>query len=174
MWPFKQIKNWFFPREYLDYRDSLRGLIEYLPAGNLEALVAWRNTHILYRSDTGTGKPDGRYDPLQNYNGADLTIREKSGDCESIAAVYSEVIRQWAGWESWHVAFFFPNPDEGGKYSGHDVAVFFTPDLRQGWIDGGVHYGGYEDMYAFYQAEGWVIEDWWVANDIGQNTRSLI
>ena len=167
MWPFKQVKDWFFPQEYLEYRDSLRGLVLYLPVGNLDALVAWRKKHVPYRSDTDTGKPDGKYDRLQNYNGADLTIKAKGGDCESIAAVYSEVIRAWAGWESWHVRMVYADN------TAHDVAVFCDPDGNMGWIDGAIYCGGYDDMRAFYDSIGWHIIDWQTVNDIGEHLVEL-
>ena len=167
MWPFKQIKNWFFPPTYLEYRDSVDALVAYLPAGDLDALAAWCEKWVPYRSDTDTGKPDGIYDPLQNYNGADLTIKAKGGDCESIAAVYVEVIAQWHGWQSEHVYMAYAD------YTAHDVCYFQRPDGTTGWIDGQVWDGGYEDMYAFYKAEGWLITDWWVASDIGQEVRPL-
>jgi hypothetical protein len=159
---FKAIKDWFFPP--LEYRDNLRDLALYLPVGNLDALVAWCNKWIPYRRDLNE---QGGFDPLQNYNGADLTIKAKAGDCESIAAVYSEVIRTWTGCESWHVFMLYAD----GK--AHDVAVFTLPGGRQGWIDGQVHYGGYEAMYAYYKADGWYITDWWVVNDLGQATGEL-
>lgn len=172
---FSGVKNWFFPPEYLEYRDSLRGLVEYLPPGDLDALVAWRKKHVPYKSDTDTGKPDGKYDYTQEYNGADLTIKMKAGDCESIAALYSEVIRWWKGWRSHHILMYFV--DRKGpkkKLQGHDVAVFTTPAGKLGWIDGEIHWGGYPEMKKFYADEwGWDIKSWWVANDIGQKVNPI-
>ena len=171
MWPFKQVKNWFFPKEYLDYRDSLRGLVLYLPVGDLDALVAWRKKHIPYRSDTDTGLPDGKYDPLQNFNGADLTIKAKGGDCESIAAVYVEVgdSPEWtaAGWAWEHVCMVYADN------TAHDVAFFYAPDGRTGWIDGVVYYGDLAAMRAYYDSIDWSITNWWVANDLGEIVRHL-
>ena len=162
MWPFKQAKEWFFPKEYLEYRDNLRGLVLYLPVGNLDALVAWRKEWVPYRSDTDTGLSDGKYEPLQNFNGADLTIKAKGGDCESIAAVYVEVIAWWHGWTAEHITMVYADN------TAHDVAFFYAPDGRTGWIDGDVHYGNRADMKAYYDSIGWYITDGWVANDIGQ------
>jgi len=156
--PFKAIKNWFaFP----EYRDSVAALVAYLPIGDLSALMMWRKKWVPYKSDEGNGGG------LDNYNGADLSIKAKGADCESIAAVYSEVIRQWPQWESWHVCFVFTRTD-GKTYEAHDVAAFLNPKGEQGWIDGPAYYGGYNDMFAFYKAEGWHIIDWWQANDIGE------
>ena len=171
MWPFKQVKNWFFPKEYLDYRDSLRGLVLYLPAGDLDALVAWCKKWVPYRSDTDTGLADGKYDPLQNYNGADLTIKARGGDCESIAAVYVEVgdSPEWtaAGWSFFHVCMVYANN------TAHDVARFDHVDGRTGWIDGVVYYGDLAAMRAYYDSIDWSITNWWVANDLGEIVRHL-
>ena len=154
---FKDIKEWFaFP----EYRDSLASLVEYLPPGNLKALIEWTDKWIPYTSDEGDGAG------LDNYNGADLTIKAKGGDCESIAAVYSEVIRQWKGWESWHVCFVFTR--EYNKYEAHDIAFFVDNENRMGWIDGGIFYGGYEAFRQHYDLMGWKILDWWRASDSGE------
>ena len=161
--PFKAIKAWFaFP----EYRDSVAALVAYLPVGDLDSLVMWREKWIPYKSDKGDGGG------LDNYNGADLTIKAKGGDCESIAAVYSEVIRQWKNWESWHVCFVFTRT-EGKTYEAHDVAVFIDPKGRQGWIGGDIHYGNYEDFKNYYNDIGWKIVDWFVVNDIGQKVSKL-
>ena len=159
------LSSWF--NAGTEYRDSLAGLVAYLPVGDLEVLIYWRQKWIPYRSDTDTGLPDGKYDPLQNYNGADLTIKAKGGDCESIAAVFSEVIRAWHGWRSFHICMVYANN------TAHDVAFFIDPNGRTGWIDGGVHYGHYEDMKDFYACVGWNITYWWEVNDLGEKIRSI-
>ena len=168
MWPFKQVKNWFFPP--CEYRDSVAALVAYLPIGNLDNLLCWSKKWIPYRSDTNTGKPDGVYDPLQNYNGADLTIKAKGGDCESIAAVFVEVIDspEWtaAGWASQHICMVYSNN------TAHDVCFFDGPN-GTGWIDGAIYYGTYTDMRAYYDSIGWRIIDWWIANDLGQEITEL-
>lgn len=172
---FKGIKEWFFPKEYLEYRDSLAGVVAYLPPGDLNALVAWRNKHLPYRSDTDTGKPDGKYDPTQEYNGADLTIKMKGGDCESLAAFCSEVIREWKGWSTFHVLMYFVDRTDPKKtLKGHDIATFTTPSGKMGWIDGDVHWGNIHDMKKFYADEwGWDIKSWYTASDIGQKIEAL-
>src|SRR3990167_171639 len=158
MWPFKQIKAWF---AWPEYRDSLAALVAYLPVGDLSALVMWRVKWVPYKSDEGDGGG------LDNYNGADLTIKAKGGDCESIAAVYSETVRQWSQWESWHVCFVFTRTD-GKTYEAHDVAFFVDDKGRMGWIDGGIYYGDYKAFLQAYDLQGWHIIDWWQANDIGE------
>lgn len=150
-----------FFKGYSDYQPSVAALVAYLPVGDLETLRLWREKHIPYVKDTD---PKG----LDNYNGADLTIAAKGGDCESIAAVYKEVIQRWPGWQAWHVLFVFVETGGNGTYKAHDVCVFVDPDGEQGWIDGGVCMGGYSTMRASYEALGWHITDWWVVNDIGQ------
>lgn len=171
MWPFQQVKDWFFPKEYLEYRDSLRGLVLYLPIGDIEALIAWRKRWIPYRSDTDTGKPDGKYDPLQNYNGADLTIKAKGGDCESIAAVFVEVgdSPEWTavGWSFKHILMVYAD------YTAHDVAFFTDPDGKTGWIDGIAYYGDFKAMKAYYDSIDWIITYWAIVNDIGEIVKQL-
>ena len=165
IWLFKQIKNWFaFP----EYRDSLAALVVYLPVGDLESLLMWAKKWLPYRYDTDTGEENGKYDPLQNYNGADLTIKAKRADCESIAAVFSEVIRWWKGWESWHVCFVFTRTYN--KYEAHDVCFFKRPDGSMGWIDGQVYEGGYNAFKQHYDLIGWDICDWYIVNDMGIKT----
>jgi hypothetical protein len=158
-----------FLKGYSDYKDSLDALVSYLPSGDLDTLLRWGKKWIPYRHDIDK---DGKYDPLQNYNGADLTIKAKGGDCESIAAVHSEVIRRWPKWESWHVCMVFTR-DCGDTYEAHDVAVFKDPTYGQGWIDGQIFYGDYEAMYGFYKGEGWAIVGWWEVNDLGERIRQI-
>ena len=168
---FSGIVKWFTAGN--EYRGSLKELIEYLPVGDLELLVAWRKRYIPYRSDTNTGKPEGEYDFTQEYNGADLTIKMRGGDCESIAAVYSEVIRAWKGWSSSHVQFTFIDENTGGQLKAHDVAVFTTPSGKHGWIDGGINWGNRLDMEKFYVDWGWKLRQLWRVNDLGEKLEVL-
>lgn len=161
---FRSLKEWFFP-PYLEYREDVKSLTEYLPAGDLDALAAWRAHHIPYVGDFDA---NGRFDKLQDFNGADLTIKAKGGDCESIAAVYIEVIRHWKGWRAWHVTMWY---DDG---SGHDVCAFTTPAGKQGWIDGVVRWGGYAEMADFYTSIDWKIKRWYEANDLGEEVKGLV
>lgn len=168
MWPFKQIKEWFaFP----EYRDSVEALLAYLPVGDLQSLIDWVAKWIPYKYDTDTGEENGKYDPLQNFNGADLTIKAKRGDCESKAAVFVEIIRRWFGWDAWHITFCFTR--EFDKYEAHDVVFFVDPDGQMGWIDGIIYYGDYKAMRQHYDLIGWAIYDWWVANDLGEKLKGI-
>jgi len=163
MWPLRQIKAWFaFP----EYRNSVAALVAYLPVGDITSLIAWRNKWIKYKTDAGDGRgPD-------NYNGADLTIKLMFGDCESIAAVFVEVIRWWFGWDAVHVLFVF-TCDNGNTYEAHDVACYTDPHGLRGWIDGIEYCGGYSAMRKHYDAIGWKLEDWWIVNDLGQVVEAL-
>lgn len=168
---FKKIKKWFsFP----EYQDSLAKLIAYLPVGRVDLLLEWALVWIPYKRDLDAQR---NYDPLQNYNGADLTIKAKSGDCESIAAVFKEVISspEWTarGWAAEHVCFVFPNPDKPREYLGHDVCFFIGEEGGSGWIDGKIYYGDYSDMRKFYDSIGWHITDWWLVNDMGEHLTEL-
>ena len=153
---FKRIKNYFCAGS--EYRPTLEALIEYLPAGDLEALNFWVNKFIPYKSDT---------DPLglDNFNGADLTIKERAGDCESIAAIYVEVIRAWKYWESVHVVMLW-------EKSGHDVCFFKTPSGSTGWIDGKIFWGGIPDLKKYYGTERKILSLFYV-NDIGEKLIDL-
>ena len=166
MWPFKQIKEWFFPKQYLEYRDSVVTLVAYLPVGDISALFTWEELHIPYRYDTDTGKKDGKYDRLQNYNGADLTIKAKGGDCESKASVFVEVGNspEWtaAGWSFRHILMVYAD------YTAHDVALYTGPKGQTGWFDGAIYSGDYSAMKKHYDSIGWYITYWAVVNDIGQ------
>jgi hypothetical protein len=163
--PFKQIKDWFaFPQKQKD----LAAIIAYIRVGALEDLLAYQKEFLPYRSDTDTGKPDGKYQNFKEYIGAELMILSGGGDCEDIAAFFSEVIRWWVGWESWHVRFVFLDQMDGGKMKAHDVAFFVTDKNQMGWIDGAIYYGGYEAFRQHYNLIGWKIQDWWIANDAGE------
>lgn len=168
MWPFKQIKAWFaFP----EYRDSVAALVAYLPVGDLNAIAEWERVHIKYTPDVDD---KGNYDPTKEYNGADLTIKMKEGDCESKAAVFVEVGNspEWAadGWEFHHMRMVFTNRE--GELKGHDVAYFRnTRKGVQGWFENGPHIGTYTDLRQFYLREqGWKIDDLWAVNDMGERT----
>lgn len=166
MWPFKQIKEWFTAGTV--FQDTLSKTITYLPVGNLGVLLDYQKRFLPYTPDLANGK----YDKLKEYQGAELAIIQRGDDCEGLAGFFSEVIRQWKGWESWHVAFvFYRLPFV--KYEAHDVCVFKRPDGLQGWIDGAIYEGDYEAMHAFYKAEGWFFMDWWEANDIGERTKPI-
>lgn len=165
-----------FLKGYSDYRDSVAALVAYLPEGDLETLVLWRRKWVPYRSDTDTGEADGEYDKLQNYNGADLTLKAGHGDCESRGAICKEVISspEWAakGWASEHIYFSFIRPD--GTKSAHDVAYYTHTDGRKGWIEGRiVHEGDYNDLVAHYAGLGWNIIKLWAVNDMGEKVRDL-
>lgn len=159
-----------------EYKSSLADLIAYIPVGDLELLADWVKTHIPYRHDTDTGEADGEYDKLQNYNGADLTLKAGHGDCESRGAICKEVISspEWAakGWASEHIYFSFIRPD--GTKSAHDVAYYTHTDGRKGWIEGRiVHEGDYNDLVAHYAGLGWNIIKLWAVNDMGEKVRDL-
>lgn len=173
LWPpFRQIKEWFaFPQKQKD----LAAIIAYIRVGALEDLLAYQKAFLPYRSDTDTGEPDGKYDKTQEYNGAELTIILGGGDCESLAGFFSEVIRWWKGWESWHVCFVFTRVYN--KYEAHDVCFFKRPNGSMGWMEahptpesnaGGIYEGGYEAFRQHYDLIGWEILDWWKASDTGE------
>lgn len=165
---FKRFKDWVTAGT--EYRPDVKSLIAYLPVGDLPVLLYWQKRYIPYKRDLDD---KGNYDRTKEYNGADLTIKLRAGDCESIAAVFSEVIRAWAGWLSGHIMFTFYDQNEGGKLKGHDVAYFVTPDGRPGWIDGAVMYGGPYEMLSYYRAIGWPIQDWWYVNDLGEKLKEV-
>lgn len=164
---FKTIAKWFFP-PYSEYRDSVQKLVEYLPAGNLEVLCNWVSTWITYSGDFDSA---GNYDPLQNFNGADLTIRAKSGDCESIAAVFVEIIRHWKGWEASHISFWFT--DVYGIKKAHDVCYFKAPDGKEGWIEKEPIYFDNYTIIDWYKKLGWDIYRIEFVNDIGEKINKL-
>lgn len=160
---FTAIKDLFCYR--LDPQPSLATLVEYLPVGDLLNLEEWVKTNIRYVADAKD---------WQEYQGADLAIREGSGDCEEKAAVKVEVgnSEKWAreGWEFHHIRMVFTR-DGGKTHEGHDIAHFANErEGREGWMDAGVYDGTYEDMYAAYKADGWDIQDWWMVNDMGVRT----
>lgn len=171
MWPFKQIKDWFTAGSV--FQDTLAKTIAYLPVGDLRLLLDYQRLFLSYKPDVC---PLG----LDNYNGAELTIRAKGGDCESLAAFFVEVIRWWFGWESWHVCFVFTR--RYNVYEAHDVAFFKRPDGSMGWIEahpmpnsnaGGIYDGGYEAFRQHYDLAGWTILDWWETNDAGERLLEL-
>jgi hypothetical protein len=160
---FSPIKDWFFP-PYMRKVDSLDELCAVIPVGDLGALCEWVNEFIPYRHDVAL---DGKYDPLQNYNGADLTIKAGHGDCESKAAVCSEVIKRWKGWTSGHHYFQFINKNMERKAP--DVCWFITPQGIKGWIEGGPLYGTDKEMVEYYAVgPGWKIDNIRQVNDIGE------
>jgi len=160
---------WQFYTAGRKFQNTLAKTIAYLPVGNLYVLKRYQETFLPYKSDLDA---QGRYDKTQEYNGAELTIMLKGGDCESLAAFFSEIIRAWLGWESWHVMFVFID-DSDGEYKAHDVAFFKRPNGTVGWIDGWaesnfLHEGGYEAFVPFYATWGWYVEGWWLVNDMGE------
>ena len=163
---FKSIKDWFFP-PYMKEVKSLTELVGLIPVGDLDALCEWMNHYIPYHHDVDE---NGKYDKTQNYNGADLTIIMKRGDCESKAAVCSEVIRWWKGWKSGHTYFRFIR--NGGQYEAHDICWFITPSGKHGWIEGIPHYGDTKQMIEYYAGMGWKIDYVTPVNDIGQSTEA--
>ena len=159
---FKAIKEWFFP-SYMVRVHTLTDLIILIPVGNLDALCEWVREFLPYHHDIDE---NGNYDPHQNYNGADLTIKAGRGDCESKAAVCSEVIRSWKGWQSGHTWFRFTN--ELGEIKAHDICWFIMPSGRRGWIEGRPFYGEVKDMIEYYAGIGWKIDMVYNVNDIGE------
>ena len=159
----KGIKEWFFPKEYLEPQPSLDALVAYLPVGDLAALSAWVKHNIPYHRDLDE---NGNYDKLQNYNGADLTIRARRGDCESRGAIFSEVIRRWKGWSSGHAYFKFV--DDKGAKKAHDICWFVTPSGQHGWMENAPHFGTDKEMVKFYAGIGWKIDAIHQVNDMGE------
>ena len=153
---FKSIKKWFaFPEK----QDSLSALIAYIRVGEIIDLVVYTNVCLPYKFD-----PNALW---QIYEGADLAIKQGFGSCTAKAAVHSEVIREWTGWESYHVQMVYANN------TAHDVSFFIDSDGEPGWLDGVVHYGDYYDMRVYYNSIGWQIVDWAIVNDIGQEVKEL-
>ena len=159
---FKSIKEWFFP-PYMREVDSVNELIGLLPVGDLDALCEWVRVYIPYHHDLDE---NGKYDPLQNYNGADLTIKARRGDCESKAAVCSEVIRWRKGWKTGHTYFQFDN--RLGERKAHDICWFIAPSGQRGWIEGTPHFGNEKEMIEYYAGAGWKIDFVQEVNDIGE------
>jgi len=160
---FSRILDAVFGKEYLEPKSSIAELIEYLPPGDLDALWRWQKRNLPYRSDDGDGHG------LDNYNGGDLTLLDGHGDCESLAAVFSEVIRAWNGWRSSHLRIDFTN--RRGEAKAHDVATFCTPAGKLGWMEfgeyGGYFYGGLDRMKDFYREMGWRNVKFSKVNDMG-------
>ena len=162
----KGIKDWFFP-PYMKRAKSLKELTALIPVGNLTALCEYTNEFVPYRYDTDTGEKDGKYDPLKNYNGADLTLKAGHGDCESKAAVHCEVIRTWGGgWSETHLWFAFT--DSYGVKRAHDICFFTTPEGREGWIEGQAQFGDRNQLVEFYKGWGWSITKLYAVNDMGE------
>lgn len=161
--PFKAIKDWFFPKEYLEPQPNLDALVAYLPVGDLAALAAWVRQNIPYHLDIDE---NGRFDKTQDYNGADLTIKMGRGDCDSKGAVFSEVIRRWKGWQSGHSYFQFTNAK--GERKAHDVCWFITPSGQKGWMENAPLFGSNKEMVEFYAGIGWKIDNIYPVNDIGE------
>jgi hypothetical protein len=160
MWPFKGIKEWFFPKEYLEYKDNIKDVAGYLPVGDLEILKEYGKRIIPYVKDTDIKN-------LDNYNGGDLTLKLRFGDCESIAAFYVEVVAHWEGWVSSHIYMLYEN----GK--AHGVAHFINPEGFSYWIDGAVYKGSYKEMFDFYKSVGWDIKEMAVVNDLGETIKEI-
>lgn len=153
---FRVIKDWFFPP--LEYKGSVKELVEYLPVGDLDVLCLWVEKWIPYVKDSDTKG-------LDNYNGADLTIKAKYGDCESKAAVFVEVISHWKNWAAGHIWFSF---NHNGIYKAHDVCWYITPKGTRGWIEVAPKVGGIDEMRQYYKFIGWDIISTYCVNDIGE------
>lgn len=159
---FKKFYNW--ATAGTKYKGSLKELIEYLPVGDLTVLTFWINKFIPYKYDTDAA---GNYDALQNYNGADLTIRMRCGDCESKAAIFVEVIRAWPGWDSYHILLEYDCPPY------HDIGFFVAPDGSSGFFEGVVKYGSIADVKKYFTRPGQTVVALYLVNDIGEKIKRL-
>ena len=96
--------------------NSVQELIRYIKPGDLEGLNYWVTNKIWYRKDIG---------PSDEWDNLNAVMVSKESDCEEKAAIRTEVIKSWAGWNAQNVVLHMPE-----NISNHAICAFEGPKVR--------------------------------------------
>ena len=96
--------------------NSVQELVRYIKPGDLEGLNYWVTNKIWYRKDV---------DPSDEWDNLNAVMVSKESDCEEKAAIRTEVIKSWPGWDAQNVVLHMPE-----NISNHAICAFEGPEVR--------------------------------------------